>query len=80
MQTLQKGELVMKYIISGLITIMLSIIGFYAILTLLIFTVGDSDRVIPYALAIVFGSLLIVIINLLIKINDKLEKNKIHLT
>lgn len=70
----------MKYILSGLITIMLSIIGFYAVLTLLFFTIGDSDIVVLYALAIVFGGLLIVTINLLIKINDKLEKHEIDLT
>ncbi|EGA90931.1 hypothetical protein GPDM_02275 [Planococcus donghaensis MPA1U2] len=53
----------MKYIINGLITVLLSIIGFYAILTLLIFTVSDSDEVVLYAFAIFIGILLMVIIN-----------------
>lgn len=70
----------MKYLLSGLITILLSVIGFYAILTLLIFTVGDSDEVVLYALAIVFGSFLIIIINLLTRINDKLQKTKSDFT
>lgn len=66
----------MKYILNGLITVLLSIIGFYAILTLLIFTVSDSDEVVLYAFAIVIGILLIVIINQLVRLNDKFDKTK----
>lgn len=66
----------MKYILNGLITVLLSIIGFYAILTLLIFTVSDSDEVVLYAFAIVLGALLIVIINQLVRLNDKMEARK----
>ena len=66
----------MKYILNGLITVLLSIIGFYAILALLIFTVSDSDVVVLYAFAIVIGILLIVIINQLVRLNDKLDKTK----
>jgi|GEM_PF-6607441 len=65
----------MKYILNGLITVLLPIIGFYKILTLLIFTVSDSYEVVLYAFAIVIGILLIVIINQLVRLNDKLEKN-----
>lgn len=64
----------MKYILNALITVLLSIIGFYAILTLLIFNMSDSDEVLLYAFAIVIGILLIVIINQLVRLNDKLEK------
>lgn len=70
----------MKYILNGLITVLLSIIGFYAILTLLIFTVSDSDEVVLYAFAIVIGILLIVIINQLVRLNDKLNKTKRELS
>ncbi|WP_211656043.1 hypothetical protein [Planococcus alpniumensis] len=69
----------MKYILNGLITILLSIIGFYAILTLLIFTVSDSDEVVLYAFAIVLGALLIIIINQLVRLNDKMEASKSEL-
>lgn len=69
----------MKYILNGLITILLSIIGFYAILTLLIFTVSDSDEVVLYAFAIVLGTLLIVIINQLVRLNDKMKVRKSEL-
>ena len=69
----------MKYILNGLITVLLSIIGFYAILTLLIFTVSDSDEVVLYAFAIVLGALLIIIINQLVRLNDKLEASKSEL-
>ena len=70
----------MKYILNGLITVLLSIIGFYTILALLIFTVSDSDEVVLYAFAIVIGILLIIIINQLIRLNDKLNKTKRELT
>ena len=70
----------MKYILNGLITVLLSIIGFYAILTLLIFTVSDSDEVVLYAFAIVIAILLIVIINQLVRLNDKLNKTKRELS
>lgn len=69
----------MKYILNGLITILLSIIGFYAILTLLIFTVSDSDEVVLYAFAIVLGALLIVIINQLVRLNDEMKVRKSEL-
>ncbi|TWT07683.1 hypothetical protein FQV26_07665 [Planococcus sp. CPCC 101016] len=69
----------MKYILNGLITVLLSILGFYAILVLLIFTVSDSDEVVLYAFAIVLGVLLIVIINQLVRLNDKLEAIKSEL-
>ncbi|WP_211656297.1 hypothetical protein [Planococcus alpniumensis] len=70
----------MKYILNGLITVLLSIIGFYAILTLFIFTVSDSDEVVLYAFAIVIAILLIVIINQLVRLNDKLNKTKRELS
>lgn len=66
----------MKYLLNGLITVLLSIIGFYAILTFLIFTVSDSDEVMIYAGAIVIGILLIIVINQLVRLNDKLKKTK----
>ena len=66
----------MKYILNGLITILVSIIGFYAILALLIFTTSDRDGVVLYAFAIVIGILLIIIINQLVRLNDKLDKTK----
>lgn len=69
----------MKYILNGLITVLLSIIGFCAILALLIFTVSDSDEVVLYAFAIVLGALLIVIINQLVRLNDKMEASKSEL-
>lgn len=69
----------MKYILNALITVLLSIIGFYAVLILLIFTVSDSDEVVLYAFAIVLGALLIVIINQLVRLNDKMEASKSEL-
>lgn len=66
----------MKYVLLALITGLLSIIGFYAVLAFFIFTVGDSDSAILYADAIVLGVLLIVIISWLVQINDKLIRKE----
>lgn len=71
----QKGKGFMKYLLLALITGLLSIIGFYAILAFLIFTAGDSDSAILYAGAIVLGVLLIVIISLLVQIKDRVKRN-----
>ncbi|ALS78739.1 hypothetical protein ACQKDD_13430 [Planococcus kocurii] len=66
----------MQYVLSTVITILLAIIGFFASVTLLIFTVGDSDIVILYSLAIVIGVLLVVVINQLIRLNKRLERSQ----
>ncbi|AQU79301.1 hypothetical protein AJGP001_08495 [Planococcus faecalis] len=66
----------MQYALSTVITILLAIIGFFASVTFLIFTVGDSDIVILYSLAIVIGVLLVVVINQLIRLNKHLERSQ----
>ncbi|MDJ0333386.1 hypothetical protein [Planococcus sp. S3-L1] len=66
----------MQYVLSTVITILLAIIGFFASVTFLIFTVGDSDIVILYSLAIVIGVLLVVVINQLIRLNKRLERSQ----
>ena len=66
----------MKSIIRILITVLLSIIGFYLVLELLIFTVSDSDEVILYAFAVVIITFLILILNQLVRITERLNQIK----
>lgn len=66
----------MQYVLSAVITILLAIIGFFASVAILIFTLGDSDKVILYSFAIVIAVLLVVVINQLMKLNKNLEKSQ----
>ncbi|MGH2317980.1 hypothetical protein ACRC6Q_09430 [Planococcus sp. SE5232] len=66
----------MKTVIRLSSMILLTIIGFYLILTLLIFTVSDSDKVILYAFAIVIITFLILVLNQLVGITERLDQLK----
>lgn len=66
----------MKTIIRLSSMILLAIIGFYLILTLLIFTVSDSDEVLLYAFAIVIITFLILVLNQLVRITERLDQLK----
>ena len=66
----------MKTVIRLSSMILLAIIGFYLILTLLIFTVSDSDEVLLYAFAIVIITFLILVLNQLVRITERLDQLK----
>ncbi|WKA54642.1 hypothetical protein [Planococcus shixiaomingii] len=66
----------MIYLLRATIATLLTILGFYMISILLLFTVGDSDEILLYTFGVVIVALLIVIINQLAGINGKLEKNR----
>lgn len=64
----------MIYVLRTLIALLLTVIGYHAVLALLIFTVGDIDAIYLYALAIMVPALLIFVIIQLVKVNAKLRK------